>query len=614
MPFAYQTMRPLGRANLSHRRPSDLSTFYYGVCYYPEHWTEAERHQDAERMAQAGLNIVRLAEFAWDRMEPREGAYDFSFFDEQIEHLARHGIATILCTPTAAPPRWLTRRFPQTLRCNQAGQPMQHGSRQHCCHSNDRFRDYSRRITAALAGHFKNNPHVVGWQTDNEFLCHFSQCYCAACQEAFPHYLRWRYENRIGRLNADWGTAFWAQTYEDFGDIPLPREAMPAYENPAHRLAYKQYLADAVARFQHEQVEILRSAQSAWFIMHNGIFSSVDNRGDFARDLNFLGYDSYPCFCYDYANRAATHAANLDQARGYAGNFVVPEHQSGPGGQRPYFHDNPEPGEVRRLSYASLARGADSLLYFRWRTCRFGAEEYWCGILDHDNQPRRRYHEVAQMGGELKRIGPELLGTSVHTDVRSGGVLLVGARTATRDPRNQVVAQTIPGCLSGLCGITVEEYGHLNRPDERAYRLASVGTDTAVLAKHWYEWIQPQTGTEVMAVWTTRHLKGEAAVTRRKVGRGQVWYVGTYLTEDIRELLLPRLCEEAGLTATHPCWKPGLEIVRRESAQKNLWFLINQSEAPLRVENPPRGLNLITQAQTGTTLDLAPHDVAVILG
>jgi beta-galactosidase len=142
----------------------------------------------------------------------------------------------------------------------------------------------------------------------------------------------------------------------------------------------------------------------------------VDYRGEFTRDLDMLGYDSYPMFAFSEGGRAAAHAFNLDRTRAWSGNFIVPEHQAGPGGQAEYFHDNPEPGEMRLMTYRSLAHGADGILYFRWRTCRYGAEAYWCGILDHDNAPRRRYEELRQIGGELRTAGPRLLGTSVHMD------------------------------------------------------------------------------------------------------------------------------------------------------------------------------------------------------
>ena len=58
--------------------------FYFGVDYYPEHWPEERWPEDARLMAEAGLNVVRLAEFAWSRMESQEGVYDFDWLDRAI--------------------------------------------------------------------------------------------------------------------------------------------------------------------------------------------------------------------------------------------------------------------------------------------------------------------------------------------------------------------------------------------------------------------------------------------------------------------------------------------------------------------------------------------------
>ena len=174
----------------SYKNPTGLKTFYYGAPYYPEHWEADVRATDDERMAAAGFNAVRMAEFAWDLMEPEEGIYDFALFDDVITTLGEHGISTILCTPTATPPRWLTKNSPDTLRVTADNVPLQHGSRQQCCHASSRFRQYSRAITQAMADHFAQNPFVVGWQTDNEFHCHFSECHCQACQQAFREFLQ----------------------------------------------------------------------------------------------------------------------------------------------------------------------------------------------------------------------------------------------------------------------------------------------------------------------------------------------------------------------------------------------------------------------------------------
>lgn len=683
--YDYSPLPVLGRDGLSHRRPAALGRFWFGACYYPEHWSAEEREDDPRLMQEAGLNLVRMGEFAWDILEPREGEYDFTLFAETIERLGARGIKTMFCTPTATPPRWLTRRYPQILRVSAAGQAMQHGSRQHCCHTSPLFRAYSRRITAALAGYFKDNPHVVGWQTDNEINCHFRDCYCQSCAAAFADFLRVRYGGDINRLNADWGNAFWALTYERFEDVPLPRDCSPAYDNPSHRLVYEQFVSENVARFQHEQVEILRAANPHWFVTHNGVFN-IDYRGAFTKDLDFLGYDVYPFFCNDHALRMTALSYHLDRVRALSGNFMIPEHQSGPGGQRPYFHDTPEPGEVRRMSYVSIARGADSLLYFRWRTCRFGAEEYWCGIIDHDNIPRRRYAEIKQIGAELARVGAEVPGTSVVVNaavasgdyavnnaheslplglpthnmpaeevhrglfraglaagcvhpsddltgiglyviphwalfdpawvpnlerfVENGGTLVVGARTATRDPRNQVVAQTIPGCLAGLCGVTVEEYGKQNAPAGRPYNLSFGGRE--VRSEIWYEVLAPGKDTQTVAIWSSRHLAGKAAVTLRTLGKGRVYYVGTYLCGDILGLLLPEFIRASGVCPLLPGIAPGVEVVLREDAQKRLWFLINHNETEVRLSGLPRGEELVRAAACAGDLLIDAGGVAVI--
>ena len=97
-------------------------TFLFGVAYYPEHWAESYWEQDATRMQECGVNVVRMAEFAWAVMEPTEGTYDFSLFDKAIAVLARHGIKTILGTPTATPPKWLTQAHTDVLHVNAAGE------------------------------------------------------------------------------------------------------------------------------------------------------------------------------------------------------------------------------------------------------------------------------------------------------------------------------------------------------------------------------------------------------------------------------------------------------------------------------------------------------------
>lgn len=677
------------KEEMSYKRPAALDKFYYGAAYYPEHWTAEEREGDAKRMAEAGFNVVRMAEFAWDLMEPEQGQYAFGLFDETIASLGERGISTILCTPTATPPRWLSAAHPEILRMNADGVPMQHGSRQHACPTSDVFRAFSRRITRAMASHFAGTPHVVGWQTDNELNCHFSECHCASCQAAFQSYLRERYGGDIDALNAAWGNAFWALTYTGFDEIPTPKVGKPAYPNPAHQLDYYRFISWSTTRFQREQIEILRAANDGWFIEHNGTFPHVDYRGPFGRDLDLLGYDVYPFFDVDPDHRPYSQAFNLDQARAWSGNFIIPEQQSGPGGQAAYLHDTPEPGEVRRMAYTSIARGADSLLFFRWRTCRFGAEEYWCGVLDHDNVPRRRYDEIKKLGTELATIGPEIMGTRVRVDigiaaadmdvhdahttmsfglpspkavaesvhssllrrgyavgcvhpsddlsdlkvyilphwavfdpdwvpnlqafVEGGGILIVGARTATKDWQNNVIAETPPGLLRQLTGLRIAEYGRQNAPDKRPLIVRFYPGDARVTSEHWYERLDPMPGTSTLARWENRHLRLKIAVTMRKSGQGATIYVGTYLNDGIVAGLLPRLTElRKDLTPLWPTAPEGVHVVVRENEEKRLLFFINNNKLGSTVMEPPQGMELISGKATGTRMFLMEHEVAVV--
>jgi beta-galactosidase len=675
---------------LSHKRPTNLTQFYYGSPYYPEHWDEQTRADDPERMAAAGWNMVRMAEFAWDLMEPEPGQYNFSLFDQTIKRLGEKGIVTMLCTPTATPPRWLTYAYPEMLRVDENGDHMQHGSRQHACYSSHVLREHSQRITRVMAEHYKDNPYVVGWQTDNEINCQFPICHCENCQEAFREYLEEKYHGDIQQLNRAWGAAFWAQSYSSFKQIETPRHDKPTHANPSQELDYYRYISWSVSRFQHDQVEILRSAQPRWFVTHNGQFRHIDYRGAFTQDLDFIGYDVYPNFDLHPSSRPFTQAFMLDHARAWSGNFMVPEQQSGPGGQATYFLDTPEPGEMRRMAFTSIAHGADSLLFFRWRTARFGAEEYWCGVLDHDSVPRRRYQEALRMGEELKRIGPAVLGTSVFVNVgiaaadqevydahtalhlglphpqemaaeahrffteqgfavgcvhpsddlsdlqlylvpswpmfdpawvnpltdwvNRGGILVIGGRTATKDLNNHVIAQTPPGVLASLAGITVEEYGKQNAPDERPLWIYLPASETQ--ARHWYEVLQPLPGMEeevtVLGAWKGRHIDGLPAVTVHRVGNGAVIYAGSYLTKELLDCLLPEIEKIRAIPRLWPFAPTGVQVTRRQDQEKALWFFVNSTDALIEIENTPEGVDLITNRPTGGLLGLPANGVAII--
>lgn len=100
-----------------------------GVCYYPEQWDRGLWKEDLERMRALGIRVIRVGEFTWSLMEPREGEYDFSLFDSFLELAEATEMKVIFCTPTATPPVWMTERYPEILNCDINGVSYQDGER-----------------------------------------------------------------------------------------------------------------------------------------------------------------------------------------------------------------------------------------------------------------------------------------------------------------------------------------------------------------------------------------------------------------------------------------------------------------------------------------------------
>ncbi|MFL5694627.1 MAG: beta-galactosidase, partial [Ktedonobacteraceae bacterium] len=179
----------------------------FGTAYYPEHWSSERWSIDARLMQQAGINTVRLAEFAWSRLEPEEGLFDFAWLDKAIEILMAQRIQIILGTPTAAPPAWLIQAHPEILPVNEDGQRAGFGMRRHYCPTQPAFHTATRRIVEAMARHYQQHPAVFAWQIDNEMgnIANGVRCHCSSCRAAFQAWLRQRYGS-LECLNSMWGT------------------------------------------------------------------------------------------------------------------------------------------------------------------------------------------------------------------------------------------------------------------------------------------------------------------------------------------------------------------------------------------------------------------------
>jgi beta-galactosidase len=412
--------------------------FNFGVDYYPEHWPKERWNRDIELMKEADINIVRLAEFAWCLLEPKREQFDFSWLDEALELLQAAGIRVVLGTPTASPPPWVMAEIPDAFAVSALGRVRNYGGRRGYCPNHAGFLEHCRRITGAMAGHYADHPNVIGWQIDNEFSV---SCYCPTCRARFQVWLREKYHS-LEALNEAWGSVFWGHVYSDWAQIPVPFDpgARPTYgSSPGLELDYRRFLSDTIVAFQKNQAEILRRLCPGHFITHNSGFGfkDVDFR-KLSKDLDFVSLDYYDRIFDNLRLEVQPEIAGFtyDFVRGFKKRgFWLTELQGGPSGWKT-ISTMPRPGEMRLWTYQAIAHGAESIIYFRWRSALFGHEQYWHGVLDHHGEPRRRYQEIRATGHELKRLAPRL---EALEGVKAKAALIVSYDTlfAFQDQPNQ---------------------------------------------------------------------------------------------------------------------------------------------------------------------------------
>ena len=236
------------------------SSFYLGVAYYPEMWDRETIDFDIKKMKELGINSVRIAEFAWSTMEPTEGVYDFSLFSYVMDKMEEAGIGVILCTPTATPPKWLTDKYPETVRTLDSGKQLQFGGRGHACKSSKIYREKTRIIVEQMCKALAHKKSLIGWQIDNEIYPYDDGCFCPQCLEKFRIWLKAKY-GTIENLNTRWGACRWSLTYCDFEAVIAPRKDI--WNHPSLEADWLSFQADNIIDYVHFQKQIIAQYSDA---------------------------------------------------------------------------------------------------------------------------------------------------------------------------------------------------------------------------------------------------------------------------------------------------------------------------------------------------------------
>ncbi|MDI6617803.1 MAG: beta-galactosidase [Clostridiales bacterium] len=376
---------------------------YLGAAYYPEDWPFEEIDRDISMMKKAGINVVRIGEFAWSRMEPEEGVYDFKWLHNVVDKLSAADIAVIMCTPTCTPPVWLTEKHPEVLVVHDDGTREQHGARRHACPNNPVYRQYCIKIVTRLAEEFGRDKNVIGWQIDNEmYPAQKRGCCCPVCHKKFIDAMRRQFKT-IDDLNRIWGTDLWSQTYKSFEQLPIPRS--DTWHHPSLLTAWMNFQSDSYVEFTKTQSDILQKLTNqpvgTDMMPVNGV-----NYYKMSQVLNVMQFNHY------------NDMENLWQAAFWM-DFIRPLKQS------PFWNTETQTcwngstsangykkkGFCVVNSWLPIALGGEANLYWLWRAHWSGQELMHGSVISSSGRPLHIFDEVKEVSEGFKKAGEFLNNT-----------------------------------------------------------------------------------------------------------------------------------------------------------------------------------------------------------
>ncbi|SEG46080.1 beta-galactosidase [Bryocella elongata] len=402
---------PISRAQRTAAAPPP-PPLMLGDAWYPEQWPESRWEADLTLMQQAHIQVVRIAEFAWSSMEPSEGVYKLDWLERAVNMAGKHGIYTVLGTPTAAPPAWLTQKYPQTLRVDANGKRDEHGGRQQFSFDDPKYRVFAHEIAQKMAEKLGHNPYVIGWQIDNELA---ADSFDEGTQKQFQQWLKKKY-GTLDNLNTRWTTSYWSETFQDWSQIPLPKHNGVDAGNPGLMLNWRLFVSDTWRSYLKNQIDAIRplADKRQWITTNTmGYFDQYDHY--VTEDiLDIAAWDDYMGDGkIDQVRNGFAH----DMARGFKRkNFWVMETQPGFVNWYP-VNIALKPGDERALIWHDIAHGADAVSFWQWRSALNGQEQYHGVLVGADGTPVPVYDEIKRTGEELDRLAPVLAGTTPHADV-----------------------------------------------------------------------------------------------------------------------------------------------------------------------------------------------------
>jgi len=382
----------------------------HGGDYNPDQWLDYPDilEKDIILMKKANINCVSLGIFAWSTLEPEEGVYQFDWLEVIINRLYKEGIYTILATPTAAMPQWMTAKYEEVMQVNNKLIRNLPGKRHNFCYTSPVMRDLTKKMDTKLAKRFGSHEAVILWHISNELGGNFADasCHCPLCQKAFRNWLKNKYKT-LEALNEAWWAKFWSHTYTDWEQIHSPVEQGEIF---LHGLVldWKRFVTYQMRDFYVEEVKTVKAYNDQIPVTTNMMpFFKYLDYFKFQDVVDIVSWDNYP-FWHSQADDvdiAVSIAAFHNIMRCLKKEpFLMME--STPSMTNWADICTPKrPGLHELSSMQAVAHGSNSVQYFQWRKSRGSSEKLHGAVVGHDGTGDTRvFREVSEVGARLREI------------------------------------------------------------------------------------------------------------------------------------------------------------------------------------------------------------------
>ena len=370
---------------------------FVGANYHPHDSGPEIWARDIQLMQKAGLRVVRIGHLAWDSCEPKDGQFNFEWFDQVMDQMQAAGIKVILDIAVRPAPLWLHHKHPSMNVADVNGNVQYPNHRYMEDVGDPYFQQHALRFTDALVRQYAQHPSLLAFGVDNE-PGDGPISYSPTVRARYITWLQAKYSS-VENLNKAWAGQRWSRRISEFDEVGLPGSGSVA-GSPERMLDFRRFVSDEVNGYLIKLVDRVNALAPGVLITGNWWYYSHKKYFDYA-GIAYSGKVNRGG-CGFYPGNSLHRNEGVQQA--LFGIARIQYENTSPFWCTEFTTMTAVPGSIRKSAYASLMLGNQLVCAWTWQSMHAGEEQFLEGMLDWDGQPNRKYDEYQTIAAEFRKI------------------------------------------------------------------------------------------------------------------------------------------------------------------------------------------------------------------